>query len=156
MRVPLLWAGLVLLVLLAPARADFVDGLAAYDGGDYETAVTEWRPLAEAGDADAQVALAGLYATGNGVKRDLGHAVRWYVRAARQGHAVGQLNAGDYYSRGRGVRRDLVAAYVWLGLAAAQGREWAASRRDEIARDMSRDEIAKAKARITAWRPTKD
>ena len=46
------WAG--------SSRADFIDGLEAYDGGDYETVLAEWRPLAEAGDPEAQVALAGL------------------------------------------------------------------------------------------------
>ncbi len=156
MRARLLCAGIVLLALIVPARADFADGLAAYDGGDYASAVKAWRPLAETGDAEAQVALAGMYATGNGVRQDLGQAVRWYVRAARQGHAVGQLNAGDYLARGWGVRRDLVTAYVWLSLAAAQGRAWAASRRDEVAHDMSRREIAEAEARIAVWRPTKE
>ena len=121
MRARLVCAGVLLSLFATAARADFADGLAAYDGGDYTTAVQEWRPLAEAGDADAQVALAGLYAAGNGVRRDLGEAVRWYVRAGGQGHAVGQLNAGDYYARGWGVRRNLVTAYVWLSLAAAQG-----------------------------------
>jgi uncharacterized protein len=36
------------------ARADFQDGMDAYDRGDYATAVQEWRPLAEQGVARAQ------------------------------------------------------------------------------------------------------
>jgi len=36
------------------ACADFYDGLAAYNRGDYATALQEWRPFAEQGDADAQ------------------------------------------------------------------------------------------------------
>ena len=37
---------------------DFQKGLAAYESGDYATAIREWTPLAEQGDADAQVGLA--------------------------------------------------------------------------------------------------
>ena len=36
------------------AWADWDDGVAAYERGDYATALEEWRPLAEQGDADAQ------------------------------------------------------------------------------------------------------
>ena len=33
--------------------ADFDKGLAAYQAGDFATALAEWRPLAEQGDANA-------------------------------------------------------------------------------------------------------
>jgi len=33
--------------------ADFDKGLAAYEAGDYATALAEWRSLAEQGDSDA-------------------------------------------------------------------------------------------------------
>ena len=48
--------GLVLALLVAlPATAqDFEKGLAAVKRGDYATALSEWRPLAEQGNADAQ------------------------------------------------------------------------------------------------------
>lgn len=65
---------LSLLFVGAPSRADIADGLAAYDAGDYATAVEEWRPLAEAGDTEAQVALAGLYLSGLGVPTDAAEA----------------------------------------------------------------------------------
>ncbi len=45
----------ILLSLLAtPAWAGFAEGVAAYERGDYATALREWRPLAEQGDAEAQ------------------------------------------------------------------------------------------------------
>ena len=37
--------------------ADYYKGVAAYDAGDYATALAEWKPLAEQGDADAQYIL---------------------------------------------------------------------------------------------------
>ena len=45
----------VLLAALAmPAWAGFDAGMAAYKRGDYATALSEWRPLAEQGHARAQ------------------------------------------------------------------------------------------------------
>ena len=34
---------------------DFQKGLAAYESGDYATALREWKPLAKQGDARAQI-----------------------------------------------------------------------------------------------------
>ena len=140
-------------VLGAPVRADFTDGLAAFDGGDYRTAFEEWRTLAEAGDAEAQVALADLYLTGQGVRIDVAAGISWYRRAAESGHPVAQLNLGDFYARGAGVPRDSVAAYAWLSLAAEQGRVWAEQRRQAIARQMSPAELAEANKRTQELRP---
>jgi len=137
-----------------PAQADFAEGLAAFDAGDFRGALDAWRPLAEAGDAEAQVALAGLYRGGLGVPADLTAAARWYRRAAGQGEAVAQLNLGDLYSRGAGVPRDLVQAHLWLSLAAVQGRRWAARRREEIATAMTAAELAEAKRLLEAWWPS--
>jgi hypothetical protein len=151
------WALALAAVLLAagapPARADFAEGLAALDAGDFESALKAWRPLAEAGDAEAQVALAGLYRDGLGLRADLAQAVRWYRRAAEQGEAVAQLNLGDLYTRGAGVPRDLVQAYLWLSLAAAQGRRWPERRRKEVAAVMTAAELAEAERLLEAWRP---
>lgn len=138
------------MVLSTPAAAEFKDAARAFDAGDYGAAVAEWRRLAEAGDAEAQATLGGLYLVGTGVPLDFAQAAAWYRLAAAQGHAMAQLNLGDLYSRGLGVPRDLVEAYVWLGLAAHQGREWAKSRQAEIARAMTAEQRAKADCRLTA------
>jgi len=135
------------------AKADFEDGLEAFDGGDLKATVAEWRPLAEAGDMEAQVALAGLYLSGTGVPLDPVMAVRWYRLAAERGDPVAQLNLGDLYAKGLGVGRDLIQAYLWLSLAIAQGRQWPAARRAEIASLMSPEEIARAEAQVESWRP---
>ena len=55
----------VLAVLLAVSgqlvlAQDFHKGLDAYHSGDFETALQEWRPLAEQGNADAQNNLAWM------------------------------------------------------------------------------------------------
>ncbi len=43
-------AAVLLFVLVGPAWAGFDEGSAAYERGDYETALKEYRPLAEQGD----------------------------------------------------------------------------------------------------------
>jgi len=146
-------AALLFAVAAPVTRADFAEGLAAFDAGDYQDALEAWRQLAEAGDPEAQIALAGLYRGGLGLPADLAAAARWYRRAAEQGEAVAQLNLGDLYSRGVGVPRDLVRAHLWLSLAAAQGRRWADRRRREIAAAMTAAERAEAKRLAAAWRP---
>lgn len=82
------------LALAAPALADVKDGVDAWDAGDYQKAVAEWRPLAVAGDPDAQFNLGQAYKLGRGVPADLGQAEVWYRRAAKQGHLQAEDNLG--------------------------------------------------------------
>ncbi|MFT5446561.1 MAG: hypothetical protein ACI9DC_001730 [Gammaproteobacteria bacterium] len=99
---------LLTLVLLWPATvlADFSEGLAAAQRGDFATAMREWRPLAEAGNAYAQTSLGNMYANGNGVPEDDAEAVKWYRLAAAQGNADAQTNLGVMYDKGQGVPED--------------------------------------------------
>ena len=127
------------------ARADFADAAQAYDAGDHETAYAEWIVLARDGDANAQVAIAGMYRFGEGRPVDLAEAARWYRRAADLGAAIAQLNLGEMYMLGLGVPRDAVRAHLWLTLAARQGRAWARDRRDALARRMTRDQLDRAR-----------
>lgn len=121
-----------------PSFADFADGLEAYDAGDLRTAYEEWLPLAQAGDLQAQVALAGILETGgSGLARNLPAALAWYRRAAERGDAVAQMNLGDRYARGAGLGRDPVQALAWFTLAAEQGRRWAAGQRDALSETMT-------------------
>ena len=71
--------------LTAPAWAGFDEAVAAYQRGDYATAIRELRPLAEQGDADAQFNLGTMYGIGLGVPQDFAKAVKWYRKAAEQG-----------------------------------------------------------------------
>ncbi len=89
----------LLVVLAAPAWADFSDGVAAYDRGDYATAFSEWKPLAEQGNAGAQFNLGVMYYKGRGVPQDYAEAVKWYRKAAEQGNAGAQFNLGHVRQR---------------------------------------------------------
>jgi TPR repeat protein len=96
-------------------------GLDAYYRQDYETALQEWRPLAQQGEAAAQYNLGVMYERGEGVAKDEAEAVRWYTQAAAQGHADAQYNLGVMYSQGRGVVKDEAEAVRWYRKAADQG-----------------------------------
>ncbi len=84
----------LLVVLAAPAWAGFDEGVAAYNRGDYATALREWRPLAEQGRAEAQFSLGQMYRNGRGVTRAYAEALKWYGNAAAQGHAAARFNLG--------------------------------------------------------------
>ena len=51
----------------AAAPATSRAGVEAWQAGNYEEAVRDWRPLADRGDADAQYNLAQAYKLGRGV-----------------------------------------------------------------------------------------
>lgn len=94
---PSLWLAAPLLAvatLAAPAHADVKAGVEFWQKGDYQKAVAEWRPLAIAGDPDAQFNLGQAYKLGRGVPADLGQAESWYRRAAAQGHLQAEDNLG--------------------------------------------------------------
>ena len=73
---------------------------------------------AEQGDADAQFALAEIYASGRGVKKDIAKAENWYFQAAKQGHAVAMVELGMMYEHGNGVKIDTAYAVTWYQKAA--------------------------------------
>ena len=110
---------------------DYDKGALAYQAGDYETALQEWRPLAEQGNAQAQVKLGVMYDYGNGVPRDSTEAVNWVRLAAEQGNAEAQFYLGYMYTDGEGVIQDYAEAVNWFRLAAEQGN---AEARDDLIR----------------------
>ena len=106
--------------LAVPVWADFQAGMDANNREDYATALHEWRPLAEQGDALAQYHLGVLYRKGRGVPQDDVQARQWYDKAAVQGHAKAQYNLGTLYFNGEGVPKDYRQALRWFRLAADQ------------------------------------
>jgi TPR repeat protein len=145
-----------LLAFATPLYADLEAGNAAYARGDYAAALKELRPLAERGNARAQVALALMYEQGHGVPENKDEALRWYRKAADQGHADAQFQmavrttpmseaakwfrkaadqghaAAQYwlallYADGKGVVKDEAQAAEWFRKAAAAGHPTAAA-----------------------------
>lgn len=106
--------------LAVPAFADVKDGVDAWQKGDYQGAVAQWRPLAVAGDPDAQFNLGQAYKLGRGVPSDLDQAEAWYRRAAKQGHLQAEDNLGlVLFTAGR---RDEAMPYIVHSAARGEPR----------------------------------
>jgi uncharacterized protein len=110
-----------LFILAAPGHAEWDEGIAAYDAGDYAAAFTEFRPLAQQGDARAQTKLGILYQIGEGVERNQKEALKWYRRAAKQGDANAQYELGNASARVNRMRQENREAEKWYRRAAGQG-----------------------------------
>ena len=138
-----------LLFSAGSAWADFDDGLAAFERGDYATALREWLPLAEQGDVSAQYFLGVMYTYGRGVPQNDAEAVKWYRKAAEQGFAQAQYNLGVMYYFGEGVSVNSIKAYMWWSLAMEQGNELATENLNIIKEKMSSAEISIAQELAT-------
>ncbi len=108
------------------AMAGTEEALKAYDQGDYGAAFEQWRPLAEAGDAEAQYMLGSLYDYGYGLPRDYRKAAYWFEMAAEQGHMDAAHSLAWLYTYGGraeagSVRPDAVLAAKWLVPVANSG-----------------------------------
>ncbi|HIF10876.1 MAG TPA: sel1 repeat family protein [Sneathiellales bacterium] len=112
---------IVVLLTATPARADFDAGMAAYEQGDFNNAMTEWLPLAEAGDAEAQYRVGRLYGFGEGIEEDKSEALSWYRLAANQDHPIATYNLGVFYEHGYGISSDKQVAFEYFRKAAELG-----------------------------------
>ena len=146
-------APVALVLLLNAAAQDFDDGLKAYEDRDYATALKNWQPLAEKGNAMAQFNLALLYFDGKGVPQDFERAAQWFERAADQGYTRAQRNLGEMYAIGQGVKKDFVQSYKWLSLCAAGGNETCAAHRDWVAKKLKGSQLAAAQRLAREWKP---
>ena len=89
-----------------------------FGGNNVETVIAR----AEAGDAEAQMALAQRYRFGAGVPRDTARAVEWFKKAAEQGNVQGEFSVGFMYAVGEdGFERNTVMAAAWFRRAAENG-----------------------------------
>ncbi len=94
-----------------------------------------------------------MYNNGQGVPQDQPEAFKWYLKAAEQGNALGQNNLGEMYAQGQGTTQDLVQAHMCFNLAAAQGNTKAQENRDELAQQMTPDQISEAERLAAEWKP---
>lgn len=93
----------------------------AYDIGEYATAYTHYKALAEQGNAIAQFNLGIMYKKGRGVPKDYTKAVEWFRKAADQGDAIAQYQLGKMYLSGHGVPQNYVEAFKWIQGSAELG-----------------------------------
>jgi len=111
----------ILLVIGAGCADHLQEGIAAYKAKNYAVALKELQPLADKGEAEAQLYMGVMYDNGEGVQVDYRQAVLWYRKAADQGNANAQYNLGMMYANGLYVPQDWVQALEWFNLAALIG-----------------------------------
>ncbi|MEP4379046.1 MAG: tetratricopeptide repeat protein [Alphaproteobacteria bacterium] len=128
--------------------ADFQTGVAAYERRDYATALSEWTPLADQGNADAQGRLGEMYRQGAGVRQNNKTAVFWFRRAAEQGDIFAQVKLGGMYADGNGVAQDYVYAYMWWHIAATSLDRTALRSKKSIEGKLSKVQLERAEALV--------
>jgi uncharacterized protein len=96
----------------------FAQGKSAFQSGEFDKAIELVRPLAEQGDAEAQLSLGVTYDRG---KQEYIEAIKWYKLAVAQGDSIAQQMMGLMYIQGRGVEEDKDEGVKWLKLAADKG-----------------------------------
>jgi hypothetical protein len=144
----------------AVSTAGFYEGVAAYDRGDFKTALREFRVSAVQGDARAQYNLGVMYRIGQGVTQDYQEAERWYRNASEHGHAGAQFSLGlmyqegligKMYVKGQGIKRNYVKAYKWFNIAASNGHAKSKENMSAIEKKMTSDDIFKARKLAREW-----
>ena len=83
MKNRLIRRGIIVAALLATLPG--IPVVAAYERGDYATAIRRFRKAAEQENAASQVNLGHAYAEGRGAPQDYQEALRWYRKAAGGG-----------------------------------------------------------------------
>ena len=122
---------------------------------DLAKAKTWYQLAANKGNAAAMHNLAVLLAMGAEGVTDGAAAARWFTAAANLGVKDSQFNLGILAAKGAGVRQSLEESYKWFALVAKTGDKDAAAKRDEIARAMRPEQLARARSAVEAWQPGK-
>ena len=126
-----------MLGLAAPAWAGFDEGDAAYDRGDYATALREFHSLAEQGHAKAQWRLGAMYTDGRGVPQDYVQAHMWFNIATAQKVMIARMHRDEIVKR---MTPAQIAEAQWLA------RVWWAAHGTKSARESSLERAARRAA----------
>lgn len=114
-------ASIVAALATAAVAGPLEDAVAAFDRFDFATALRDFRPLADQGNATAQSQLGFMFELGLGVPKNSAEAVKWHLKAATQGQISSQVALGGIYKNGQGVPRNEAEAARWYRKAADLG-----------------------------------
>lgn len=92
-----------------------------FQAGDHAGAAQILMRSAQAGNPVAQLRLALMYDTGDGVKMDKKMAFAWYLRAAQAGEPAAQAEVGSFYEDGAILPENWTAAAEWYMRSAQTG-----------------------------------
>ncbi|HZS98325.1 MAG TPA: AMIN domain-containing protein [Terriglobales bacterium] len=88
------------------------------DNPDLQAALKWYTAAAQKGSLDAATNIGSMYASGDGVTKDMTTAIRWFRQAADAGGGAAAYNLALIYKHGDGVPRDEQQAISWLTKAA--------------------------------------
>ncbi len=120
---------------------------------DLRQAMALYQRAAEQGHPGAMYNLAVLLNAGAAAAPDPRAALHWFRAAAEHGVKDSQYNLGVIYSRGIGTPVDRLEAYKWFAVAAASGDQDAAAQRDRIAATLDPNDLSRARAATSVFRP---
>lgn len=133
-------------------------GWDAYSIEDYAGAMAAWTTFEEQTDASTLIRIGWMYRYGEGLEADYQKAAFYFSKAAKAGHAWSQFNLADLYRDGGGnFTQDTEKAYMWYLLAQKGGYERTNRRLEDISREMTADQIARATkaAKESPYQPRK-
>ena len=125
---------------------------------DYSYAFGYYLMAAMKGEKRAQHKLSLAYINGRGTPQDFANGVKWLARSANQGYVLAQKELADFQSSDPRLL-NLPDAYAWYSIIAAYNSDdigtEAASRRDEIAQKIGKNQEVLLSRQLTArnWRP---
>ncbi len=88
---------------------------------DVRKAAALWLGAALRGHKEAQVDVAELFLSGNGIDKDQSKAFHFFELAADAGSAAAQLRVAEMYADGVGVAANLEKSFRYCFLASEQG-----------------------------------
>lgn len=115
-----------------------------------DLALKWFEAASDQGDAEAEFFLGAMYLL---PAKDIPQGLKWLRLSAEQGTKEAQLLLGMTYLKGSDLPHDLVQADMWLRLAAATGDKLATSQCERAERQMTADQIGKARALAAEWKP---
>ena len=118
---------------------------------DSDQALKWLKAAAIQGNQEAQFFLGSLYLL---PQKDIGEGLKWLRLSAEQGMQDAQYLLGKAYMRGaKELPRDPVQGGMWLRLAARENKRFYQDELQSAERQMTPDQVAKAKALADEWKP---
>ena len=140
-----------LFITPAAAVADTWAGIEAFKTKQFDVALKELTPEAEAGDRDAIYHLALMYGGGFGVEQDLAKALDLFGQAAKKGHVPAQKEYGTALAIGEGTEQDVAEGLKWLFIASKTGDESAGIYALRFSQYMNKIVVLTARRKAAEW-----
>ena len=117
----LIWLYIFLTATPLLAFGDYKNGISAFEKGNYDIALREFKFLVEQKDYRGAYGLGLMYDLGLGVATNFEEAVKWYQLSANKGNADALNNLATMYAEGEGVERNASKAAKLYESAAQNG-----------------------------------